>query len=78
MPAYIHSLSAIFSFSTYILGILGNFDSVRPAITIGVFNDSKSEAMQSFLRVANALKGRYHFAHYIKNGYSSFFYFLKK
>lgn len=65
-------VSGCFYFFVNILGkYLGNlrgFDEIRPAITIGIFENENSDDFKTFHNLAEIYRGRYHFAYFIKTG----------
>lgn len=42
------------------------FEGIRPALTIGIFDDRNSNEANTFMQMAENLKGKYHFAYLIK------------
>uniref|UniRef100_A0A1I7VIG3 Thioredoxin domain-containing protein n=1 Tax=Loa loa TaxID=7209 RepID=A0A1I7VIG3_LOALO len=58
-------------------GKLELFDEIRPAITVGVFDDRNSNEAKIFMEMAENLKGRYHFVYLIKESSPSTVYTIR-
>ncbi|VDK87101.1 unnamed protein product [Litomosoides sigmodontis] len=53
------------------------FEGIRPAITIGIFDDRNSNEAEIFMQMAENLKGRYHFAYLIKQSHPKTVYTIR-
>uniref|UniRef100_A0A8R1TY87 Uncharacterized protein n=1 Tax=Onchocerca volvulus TaxID=6282 RepID=A0A8R1TY87_ONCVO len=58
-------------------GELELFDGIRPAITIGIFDDRSSNEAEIFMEMAESLKGRFHFMYLIKKSHSNTVYTIR-
>ncbi|KAL4003411.1 Thioredoxin-like domain family protein [Acanthocheilonema viteae] len=58
-------------------GALESFDGIRPAITIGIFNDRNGNEASVFMQAAENLKGRYHFVYLIRKSHPNSVYTIR-
>ncbi|KAM3723011.1 Uncharacterized protein ACO02O_06301 [Dirofilaria immitis] len=58
-------------------GELKSFEGIRPAITIGVFDDRNSDEAKIFMEMAEKLKGRYHFVYLIEKSHPNTVYTIR-
>ncbi|CAG9531771.1 unnamed protein product [Cercopithifilaria johnstoni] len=59
------------------MGKLESFDGIRPAITIGIFDDRNGNEANTFMKMAENLKGRYHFMYLIKQSHPNTVYTVR-
>lgn len=58
-------------------GKLELFDEIKPAITVGIFDDRNGNEAKIFMQMAENLKGRYHFVYLIKKSHSNAIYTIR-
>uniref|UniRef100_A0A915Q7T7 Uncharacterized protein n=1 Tax=Setaria digitata TaxID=48799 RepID=A0A915Q7T7_9BILA len=59
-------------------GIIKSFDDeVKPAITVGIFDDRNNNEIKTFMQMAENLKGKYHFVYLIKKSHPNTVYTIR-